>query len=252
MIKGLFKLIFSLIRICVLALVVLLIFHTWTIKQMLKISLVWSLGAEVSIESVKMDWKNTGFEVHGLKIMNPPTVPPGLLADIPLAIVSVDMPELLHRKLHLKTVGINLKALWVSYYPGMGLNVTGLKPLKKEDAQDEPSRSAMETNRKINKYMPKVAINELILSVGDIIFLESAGSIQKHKTIHVGVQGATYYDLEGISDIVYAIVAPALKKLGFSLVSDQLKRFGLDYAKLGSVQSSNASGFLERLKSVFS
>lgn len=91
MIKGLFQFIFGLIRLVFFLAIFLVIFHTWAIKQALTLSLSYSLGADVSIQTVKMDWKNTGFEIQGLEIGNPYSFPKGVLADIPLAIVSIDL-----------------------------------------------------------------------------------------------------------------------------------------------------------------
>jgi hypothetical protein len=243
MITSFFKFIFNIIRLAVLLAVFALIFHTWVIKQILQFSLSWSLGADTYIEAVKMDWKNTGFEVHGLEIKNPSSFsPPGVLADIPLAIVSVDVPAISQGRIHLKTVGINLRELSVIHSPGKGLNVMELKPMKGDASSEEP-RTTGGTRQKIEKAMPAVTIDEFIISIGNIVFVETLGGVQKQKIIRIGVQGATYYDINGISDITYLIIAPALRKFGFAFAMDKLGKFGEDYAK-----TTESGSFWDRLK----
>lgn len=71
MISALIKLIFNLIRWAVILSVVALIFHTWTIRQVVKHTLSWQLGAPVEIGSVKMDWKIRDLSSTGLRLETP-------------------------------------------------------------------------------------------------------------------------------------------------------------------------------------
>ena len=135
MFKGLFKLIFGLIRLAFFLIIFIVIFHTWVIKQAITFSLSHQLGADVSIRSVKMDWKNTGFEVQGLEIGNPYSFPRGTLANIPIVIVSVDLPGISKGVFRLKTVGINIRELQVMNVSQKGLNVLALKPLQKSSVK---------------------------------------------------------------------------------------------------------------------
>lgn len=244
MITGSFKLVFNLIKLAFLLIIFVLIFHTWTIKQALNLSLSWGLGTKVSVDSVKMDWKNTGFEIHNLKVDNPSSFPKGVLADIPLVIVSVDLGSLSRGTLHLKTVGFNLKNLQVIHTEGRGLNIMALKPLKKGGTRSsEERRSGEEAKQKTEGGVSQVIIDELIMSIGDITIIESFGEMEKQKKIHIGMQGKSYYGLEGTDDIAKLVVSIALKKLGYDLLTDEAKKFMEAYA--GQVEPL---GFFDQLK----
>ncbi len=223
MIKGLFKLIFGLIRLAFFLALFVLIFHTWVIKQTVTFFLSYQLGADVSIQSVKMDWKNTGFEIQGLEIGNPYSFPRGTLADIPLVIVSVDLPSIPQGLLRLKALGIDLRELQVMNVSKKGLNLLELKPLQKSNEErSSSSREAVQTQ--IKKYTPEVIIDEFIFSIGDISYLDMSGPSLKQNRYRAGIRGATYYNLRGIQDVAAVVVGEALKKMGFGYLEAQFQK----------------------------
>ncbi len=223
MIKGLFKLIFGLIRLAFFLALFVLIFHTWVIKQTVTFFLSYQLGADVSIQSVKMDWKNTGFEIQGLEIGNPYSFPRGTLADIPLVIVSVDLPSIPQGLLRLKALGIDLRELQVMNVSKKGLNLLELKPLQKSNEErSSSSREAVQTQ--IKKYTPEVIIDEFIFSIGDISYLDTSGPSLKQNRYRAGIRGATYYNLRGIQDVAAVVVGEALKKMGFGYLEAQFQK----------------------------
>lgn len=247
MITAFIKLVFHLIRLAIILAVLGLIFHAWVLRQGLKAGLSWGLGAPVEIGSVKMDWKNTGFEVRDLEVGNPHHYPPGLLADIPLAIVSVDITKIPEGVLRLKAVGLSLRELVVTHIPGKGLNVMELKALKREKTSGRLDAGSGSSRKRIGSKTPRVMIDEFIVSVGTITFVESVGTIQKEKRIKAGIQGQTFYDLAGPEDMAYVVVTLALKKSGYGFSANALSGFS------GEEQSSGSgSGFLNTLKSIFS
>jgi hypothetical protein len=224
MIKGFFKFFFGLIRLALFLLVFVIIFHTWVIKQAVTFSLSYQLGADVSVQNVKMDWKNTGFEVQGLEIGNPYSFPRGTLASIPLVIVSVDLLGIPEGVVRLRTVGIDLRELQVINVSQKGLNILALKPLQKSN--EERSSSAQETVRtKIKKYVPEVMIDELIFSIGDISYLDTSGPSFKKNSYQAGIRGATYYNIHGTQDVIAIVVGEALKKMGYNLIETQFQKF---------------------------
>lgn len=247
MFKGLFGFIFGLIRLVFFLVLFVVIFHTWVIKQAITFSLSHQLGADVSIQSVKMDWKNTGFEVQGLEIGNPYSFPRGTLADIPLVIVAVDLPSIPQGILRFKTLGFDLRALQVMNVPQKGLNLLALKPLQKnEDAR--PTSASQETvRRQIKKYAPQVMIDELIFSIGDINYWDMSGPSLKQNRYRAGIRGATYYDVRGTEDVTVIVITEALKKMGFGYLDAQLQKLQERYIPSGS----KPGGLLSRLMGVF-
>jgi len=223
MIKGFFKLIFGLIRLSFLLVILIAVFHTWVIKQAITFTLSYQLGADVSVRNVKMDWKNTGFEVQGLEIGNPYSFPRGILANIPLVIVSVDIPRIPEGVLRLKTVGIDLRELQVMNVSRKGLNILALKPLQKSNEERTSSQEVVQAQ--VRKYAPEVIIDELIFSIGDIRYLDTSGPAFKENRYQAGIRGATYYDVRGTQDVVAILVGETLKKMGFDYLEAQFQKF---------------------------
>jgi hypothetical protein len=247
MFKGLFKLIFGLIRLAVFLVIFVLIFHTWVIKHALTFSLSYQLGADVSIQNVKMDWKNTGFEVQGLEIGNPYGFPKGTLADIPLVIVSFDVPGIPQGLLKLKALGFDLRELQVMNVSKKGLNILALKPLQRADEEGafSPSREAVQ--KQVRKYAPKVSIDELIFSIGDIRYVDMSGPVLKQTRYKAEIRGATYYDIRGTEDVAIIVAAEALKKMGFGYLMSQIQSIQGHY--VASIAKPN--NFLSRALSIF-
>jgi len=223
MFKGLFKLVFGLIRLALFLILLIVIFHTWVIKQAITFTLSYQLGADVSIRNVKMDWKNTGFEVQGLEIGNPYDFPRGTLANIPLVIVSVDLPGISKGVFRLKTLGVDLQEIQVMNVSRKGLNLLALKPLQKSNEErSSPSGEAVQTQ--IKKYVPEMMIDELVFSIGEIGYLDASGPALKENHYRAGIRGATYYDIRGTQDVVAIMVGEALKKMGFGYLETQLQK----------------------------
>jgi len=223
MIKGLFRIIFNLIRLIILLGILAIIFHTWVIKQALVFSISYQLGADVSIQEIKMDWKHTGFEIHNLEIGNPYSFPREALATIPLAIVSFDVPILLRgREIRLKALAFDLRELRVMNVAQRGLNILALKPLQ-EKAADERS-SQVTIKQQVDSRVPSLTVDELIISLGDIIYTDTSGPALRQQQFHAGIRGATYYNVRGTSDVAGIIVAEALKRLGFGYLDMKIQK----------------------------
>ncbi|MFH0984721.1 MAG: hypothetical protein V1882_04220 [Candidatus Omnitrophota bacterium] len=224
MIKGMFKFIFGLLRLAIFLLLLLVIFHGWVIKQAVILSLGYQLGADVSVQSVKMDWKNSGFEIQGLEIGNPYDFPKGTLARIPLLIVSVDLPSIPKGVFRLKALGIDLREMQVINASRKGLNILALKPLQKS-AEEQKSSSEKAVMAQIRKRAPELIIDELILSVGEISYLDTSGPALRRNSYQAGIRGATYYDIRGIQDVVAIVVQEVLKKMGMGYLETQFEKF---------------------------
>lgn len=240
MIKGLFQFVFGLIRLLLIGLILAAIFHTWVIKQAMTLSLSYSLGADVSIREVKMDWKNTGFEVRGLEIGNPYSFPKGLLADIPLLIISLNIPDLTQGKLHFQAIGIDLRELQVMNAPRQGLSLFSLKPFQ---GGEKPS-PAREGGGAPWKWSPQVMIDELVFSIGDISYLDMSGPSLRQNRYQAGIRGATYRDLRGVKDVVMIIAAETVTKMGLGYLNTQ-------FLNLQGRSASSGSGFLNEALNTF-
>lgn len=224
MFKGLFQLIFGLIRLLFFGAIFIIIFHTWAIKQAVTFSLSYQLGADVSIQSVKMDWKNTGFEIQGLEIGNPYSFPRGIMADIPMVIVSADLPSIFQGVWRFKTVGVNLRELQVVNASQKGLNVLAVKALQRANEKPSSSPAQEAVHQQIEKYKPQVVIDEFIFSLGDISYLDMTGPTLKQNRYKAGIRGATYYDVRGTQEVAVIVVTEALKKIGFGFIGTQLQK----------------------------
>jgi len=244
MFKGFFKFLFGLFRLAIILLVLILVFHTWVIKQVIIFSMSYQLGADVSIQNIKMDWKNTGFEIQGLEIGNPYSFPKGRIADIPLVIVSADLTSIPEGKLRLKGLGVDLRELQVMNVSRKGLNVLELKIFQK--SKEERSASSDRTGS--GQHMPELIIDEFVFSIGEIRYLDTSGPSLKETHFNAGIRGATYYDIRGTQDVVVILIGEALKKMGFGYLESQFQR--LPGKAVSSI--SKKSNFLGQILSVFS
>lgn len=246
MFKGFFHFVFGLIRLAFFLILCVVIFHTWVIRQAMTFALSHQLGADVSIQAVKMDWKNTGFEVQGLEIGNPYSFPKGTLANIPLVIVSVDLLGIPEGVFRLKTVGIDLRELQVLNVSQKGLNLLALKPLQR--SKEERSFSSGEAVRtQIKKYAPEVMIDELIFSIGDISYLDTSGPSLKQNRYRAGIRGATYYNIRGTQDLTAIVVGEVLKKMGFDYLEAQFQRLQSRATSPGAKKASLLSRVMATL-----
>jgi len=239
MFKGFFKLVFGLIRLTLFLVILALIFHTWVIKHALIFSLSYQLGADISIQSVKMDWKNTGLELQGLEIGNPYGFPKGTLADIPLVIVLLDLPSIPQGFLRLKALGFDLRELQVMNVSKKGLNILALKPLQRDDAEGASSPLKEAAQKQIRKYTPPVSIDELIFSIGDIRYVDMSGPTLKQTRYKAEIRGATYYDIRGTEDVTIIVATEALKKMGFAYLTSQIQRIQGQYVPQGAKSSKS-------------
>jgi hypothetical protein len=251
MFKGLFQFIFGLIRLVLFLAIFVVIFHTWVIKQALTFSLSHQRGADIAIQAVKMDWKNTGFEIHGLEIGNPYSFPRGTLADIPLVIVSVDLPSLSHGLIRLKALGFNLRELQAMNVPQKGLNLLALKVLQKKEEEGSGSFPRQAVRDQIKKYSSAVMIDELVFSIGDISYLDMSGSYLRQNRYHAGIRAATYYDVRGTEDVVGIVASEALKKMGMGYLGVQLQKLQGRYLeeKAGGILGQAFSALKETFSS---
>jgi len=224
MAKGFFKFIFGLIRLAFFLLLFIAIFHTWVIKQAITFSLSYQLGADVSIRNVKMDWKNTGFEVQGLEIGNPYSFPRGTLANIPLVIVSVDLPGFSKGVLRLKTVGIDLRELQVMNVSRKGLNLLALKPLQesKEERSSVFSRGRSNADQKI--YARDSDRRAYFFRGGHQLF-GCERPFLKAKSLPGRDPRRDLLQHSGTQDVVAIMAGEALKKMNFGYLEAQLQKF---------------------------
>src|SRR5664279_2339457 len=154
---------------------------------------------------------------------SPYSFPKGLLANIPLVIISVDLPSIPQGILRIKTLGIDLRELQVMNVSQKGLNLLDLKPLKQSsEERSAPSQGVVGTQ--IRKYAPEVRIDELIFSIGDISYLDASGPALKENHYRAGIRGATYYDIRGTQDVTAIVVGEVLKKIGMGYLESQFQK----------------------------
>jgi hypothetical protein len=165
------------------------------------------------------------------------------LADVPLVIVSVDLPSLTKGVLRFKTVGFDLRELQVMNAPQKGLNLLALKSMQKGDEDRSGASSGEAVRRQIRKYTPQVIVDELIFSIGDISYLDMSGPSVRQNRFRAGIRGATYYNIRGADDITAIVVAEALKKMGIGYLQTQFQ------SRVSSGMKKN--GFLNKVVEAF-
>lgn len=152
------KLIFNLIKLSILALVLALIFHNWTVKQALRLVLSYQLGAPVEIDRARIDLFKAEVEFKDILIHQPEAFNSReILADIPQIFVDFDWPAIWEGRLHLQAVELNVNELNLIRNPDGRLNLLSFKVFQ------QAGKKGGEKPRREDKT-PQVKLDRVILA----------------------------------------------------------------------------------------
>jgi len=114
-------------------------------------------GTEVQIQQFSLGVLSQTVKISGLKLYNPKGFPPGILADIPVIFVDYDLGALLKKKIHLRSVEVELKELVLEKNKEGKMNVDSLAVSK----QEEPGKKAEPMPLQIDRM--KLGIGRLVM-----------------------------------------------------------------------------------------
>lgn len=161
-------------------------------------------GAPAHIDSVSLGILKQSIDIKGFKLYNPKGFPNEILLDIPTIKINYDLGALLQKKLHMKTVEVDLKEMGVIKNKEGKLNVDSLKVV-------EQQKEAQPKEKKTQEMMP-MQIDELVLSIGKVVSRDYTvgpqGSVQ---VFDVGIKRKTYKNITTAQQLISLILIESMK-----------------------------------------
>ena len=218
------KLIGRLIKLGILILVLLLVFHNFTAKTILTLALRLGLGVPTKIESARIDFLNTWCLFRGIEVRNPYGFPDGLLARIPKIFVDLEISSLWEGRLHFSAIEIDFDELRVVRLADGRVNLLTLTD------QDATGRRRESPSAK----PPQFQIDEFVLSLGRATYMDLTGPVPIVKNYNLNIREAVYRDINGAEDIVKIISWQTLKRMGLGQVMGAVDQIGKELGLSGS------------------
>ena len=214
------KSIFKFIKLTLLTLVLVLVFHNWTLKTLFSAGLRLGLGAPVDIEAAQLDFFNQKVTFEGLLIKNPPGFPRGILAEIPKITVEFDGAELQQGYFHFRTVGIEIEELRIIRVPGGKMNLLGLKVFRPSSGGRRNEPAAQERQR--------IQTDKAVISLNRVTYTDLSGPVPLQQTFKLGIQNAVLENRPGLEAVVEAIVQESIHAAGLQkALEEAIRSFGL-------------------------
>lgn len=228
-----FKWIGRIFQLGILLLILILVFHRVTFKWISAVGLGLALGAPVTIEDMRVDFRNTHATWKGIRIGNPSGGFAGkTLANIPKIFLDFEISSLWEGRVHFETIEANIRELYVTRMPDGRVNLLSLKPLQQKESQDEAqSESAGEPFR--------FQIDQLVLTLGKVISTDMTGPQPVVRSTSLRLDRAVYPNVNGLEDVVKIISWETLKRTGIGQLKGMLDRVSGSWGQGGG-------GILER------
>ena len=214
------KPIFKYIKLTLVALVLAVIFHNWTIKTLFAIGLRLGLGAPVDIEAAHLDFFNQKVTFEGILIKNPSSFQRGILAEIPKIAVDFDAPELQQGRFHFRNIGIEIEELRMMHAAGGKMNLLGLKVFRPSGGGGKRETASAES--------PLFRMDKVELSLNRVTYTDLSGPNPLQQSFRLGIQKAALANHPGLESIVEAIVQESIQAAGLQKMLDEaIRSFGL-------------------------
>ena len=191
-------------------------------------------GLPMKIASLDISFTKSYVHVQGMQIYNTPGFPEKLMVDIPEVYVSLDIPALMKKKIHVKDVRFYLKEFVLVKNSANQMNIDQLKALQQTSEKKPPKDTAPAPGQ---KAMPEIQIDVLQLKVDKVVYKDySKGAEPVVKEKKIGLDER----IENINDpnrLVQIIVFKALVKTPFADLPE-LNIDGLNAVVSGTVDTA--------------
>lgn len=171
-----------------------------------------AVGLETSIEGLNIGLASTDFEIKGLNVSNPegfkqyPT-----LAKIPLIYIDYNLDAFMQKKIHFTKIELNLEEVAIVKSKDGKVNLKELAALGQSDSapekapEEEPSKPA-----------PEIKIDQLVLSIERVKYMDYSGDKPKERTINIGLKDETFENVDDINAVVKIIVLKVITQTGLT------------------------------------
>lgn len=181
--------------------------RNFIIKTAVEIGVRKSLGLNVHITSLKLNFSPVKLEIKGLVIYNPPGFQGEVLCRIPYLEANFDLKTILAGKLHLKYLDLNIDEVSLVKNQNKELNFNRIKTIAA--ANSGPSSRTSPPSKS-----PKFQINLLVLTIEHIKYIDYSKIHPKEHSIGLGIYRERFTNLHSIDDIVRLVAVQVVMKAG--------------------------------------
>jgi len=168
------------------------------IKEIVENQIEQSLGIKVSIKKIEFSLTLSHIGVNGITVYNPSGFAEDELAYIEAIHFVFDPLEIItSKKPTVYLLGLNLKRLNIIKNKNGKVNLEEVNPLKDKDAA-------------VRDKMP-FYFNVLVLSVGEVRFIDYSGPERKEHTYPIGIKNAAFVNLMNEQEVVKMIIFKAIE-----------------------------------------
>ncbi|MFA5261316.1 MAG: AsmA family protein [Candidatus Omnitrophota bacterium] len=191
-------------------------------------------GLPMKIADMDISFTKSYVHVQGMQLYNPEGFPEKLMVDIPEVYVSLDIPALMKKRIHVKEVRFYLKEFVLVKNSANEMNLDKLKALQQKAGEKTPQEAAPPEK----KGMPEIQIDVLQLKVDKVVYKDySKGAEPVITEKRLGLDER----IENINDpnrLVQIIVFKTLVKTPFADLPE-LNINGLKSVVSGTVDVAN-------------
>lgn len=197
------KVLSGLIKLCLFALLLALVFHNYAARKGLSFFLQSSLGVRVEIESAQVDFLGSKVFFRNVLIHNPPDFPEDPMIKIPYLSMDLDPTAFFDAKVRFEKIEVDVGDFRIFHLPDGRVNWLDLKIIQKareEYADFSPAR-------------PWVKIDHFILTLRRGTYHDS---VQKKagKSFVFDVDREDYLNVRSVRDMVFIISWETFKRMG--------------------------------------
>lgn len=215
------KSIFKIIKLTLVVLILAVIFHNWTLKNLLSLGLRLGLGTPVDIEAAHLDFFTQRVSFEGILIKNPAGFQHGILAEIPRITLDFNGSELQHGRLHLREAAVEIEDLRIIRAAGGKMNLLGLKVFQTGKKPKEASAGK-------DGGPPPFRMDRALISLNRVTYTDVSGPNPIQQSFRLGIQKAALENPPDLAAIVEAIAQEAVQAAGLQKVLDEaIRSFGL-------------------------
>ena len=229
--KTFFKLVFLVLIFLVVGVVLA---KNFVVKTGIEKGVELVTGLPMKIADMDISFTKSYVHIQGMQIYNPEGFPERLMVDIPEVYVSLDIPALMKKKIHIREIRFYLKEFVLVKNSANQMNIDKLKALQQTSGK-KPSPDAPQAPEK--KNMPEMQIDVLQLKVDKVVYKDySQGADPIIKETKIGLDEK----IENINDpnrLVQVIVYKALLKTPFASLPE-LNMDGLKSTVSGTINTA--------------
>lgn len=211
----------KLIKIIVLAAIVVFLIGFFFGPALVSRALTAALAVPVEVSRVHLKLSPLEAGLYGVKISNPKGYQGKQMALIPEIFIRLNGRELIKGKIHAQKIVLSLENVQVEKTAAGKSNLKDWVDATRKK-QQEQSKPKPEPSAKKKAPAPSPKIDEVVITLGTLSYVDYASNPPVQKSIPVKVNRLTLRNVSNAASLVDQIVFQILKQIGFSMIGAQI------------------------------